>query len=197
MSKTMQWVSEHLSLGGLVRHAGSGIGTVTKLTVQGAGAAASLMADDPATKQKIKNACASAGKSMDVALTKGSAVAGEGINYGVQKASVAVGHASGGVAKLMRASDENVLVAQKVGTVVGAVVVGVVAGAGVADAAVALGAVAGTAGGAATTSGIAALGGGSIAAGGGGMAAGHAVMQGIVAAGGASGAASLSKDANK
>jgi len=194
MSKTMQWIGKNLSLGGLVRHAGSGIGTVTKLTVQGAGAAASLLADDPATKQKIKSTCASAGASLDTALTKGSAVAGDGINYGVQKASVAVGHASGGVAKLMGASEENVLMAQKVGTVVGAVAVGVVAGAGVADAAVALGAAAGTAGGAATTSGLAALGGGSIAAGGGGMAAGHAVMQGIVAAGGVSGAATLKKD---
>ena len=83
---------------------------------------------------------------------------------------------------------------EKVGTLAGAVIVGVVAGAGIADAAVALGAAAGTAGAAATTSGLAALGGGSIAVGGGGMAAGHAVMQGIVAASGASGAATLQKD---
>lgn len=195
MSKPMQWIGKNISLGGLVRHAGSGVGTVAKLTAQGAGAAASLLSNDPTTKRKIRSACASAGASTDGVLTNGSAVAGDGINYGVQKASVVVGYASGGVAKLMGASQENVLLAQKVGTILGAVAVGVVAGAGVANAAIALGGAAGTAGAAATTSGLAALGGGSIAAGGGGMAAGHAVMQGIVVAGGVSGAATLKTDA--
>lgn len=194
MSKTMQWIGRNLSLGGIVRNAGSGLGKVSKYTAQGAGAAASLLTDNPETKRRIKNACASAGGSMDAVITKSSSAAGQGINYGVQKLSEGVGHASGATAKLMGASEDNVLLAKKVGTVAGAVVVGVVAGVGVADAAVALGAAAGTAGGAATTSGLAALGGGSIAAGGGGMAAGQAVAQSIVAAGGVSGAASLKKD---
>lgn len=194
MSNSMQWIGKNLSLGGLIRHAGSGIGTVTNLALQGAGAVAKRFTGDPATKQKIKSACATVGNSIDSALTKGGAVAGDGINCGIQVFSRATGHASGAAAKLMGASEENVALAQKVGTVVGAVAVGVVAGAGVADAAVALGAAAGTAGGAATTSGLAALGGGSIAAGGGGMAAGHAIMQGIVAAGGVSGAATLRED---
>ncbi len=194
MSKTMEWIGKNLSLGGLVRNVGSGLGTVTKYAVNGAEAAATLIANDPATKKKIHDTCTNAGNTVDSALTKGSSAVGAGINKGVQVASVAVGRASGGVAKILGASEENVALAQKLGTVAGAVTVGVIVGAGVADAAVALGAAVGTAGGAATTSGVAALGGGSVAAGGGGMAAGHAVMQGMAAAGGVSGAAALKKD---
>lgn len=194
MSKTVQWIGKNLSMGGLVRHAGSGVGTLSKVTVQSVGAAASLVASDPATKQKIRSTCATVGTSVDKVLSQSSEMAGNGINYGVQKVSQAIGGASGIAAKLVGASQQNVALAEKVGTLAGAVIVGVVAGAGIADAAVALGAAAGTAGAAATTSGLAALGGGSIAVGGGGMAAGHAVMQGIVAASGASGAATLQKD---
>ncbi len=95
---------------------------------------------------------------------------------------------------MMGASDAGVAQAQRIGTVVGAVGVGLVAGLGVADAAVALAAVSGTAGAAATTSGLAALGGGSIAAGGGGMAAGLSIAHGIVVGGVVSGAATLNKD---
>ena len=191
MSKAMKWIGKNLSLGGLVRHAGNGLGTVTNVAVQGVGAVASLASDDPKTKQRIKDTCSYVGKQLDSSLTEGSAFAGKGIDYGVQKASVGIGHVSGGTAKLLGASEENVKLAQKVGTVVGAVSIGVVAGGGVADAAIAIGAASGTAGAAATTSGLAALGGGSIAAGGGGMAAGQAVVNGIVAAGGVSGAAAL------
>ena len=194
MSKATEWIGRNLSLGGLVRNAGSGLGTLTKVAVRTAGAAATLVASDPATKKKIQDTCANAGNTVDSALTKGSSAAGAGINRGVQVASVAVGRASGGVARMLGASEENVALAQKVGTVAGAVTVGVIVGAGIADAAVALGAAVGTAGGAATTSGVAALGGGSVAAGGGGMAAGHAVMQGMSAAGGVSGAAALKKN---
>ena len=173
MSKAMKWIGKNLSLGGLVRHAGNGLGTVTNVAVQGVGAVASLASDDPKTKQRIKDTCSYVGKKLDSNITEGSAFAGKGI------------------AKLLGASEENVKLAQKVGTVVGAVSIGVVAGGGVADAAIAIGAASGTAGAAATTSGLAALGGGSIAAGGGGMAAGQAVANGIVAAGGVSGAAAL------
>ena len=194
MSKAMQWIGKNLSLGGIVRHTGSGLGTVTKWTAEGTGGVVNLFVDDPKTKQKIQNACASVGKSADSICTTGSAAIGEGIDFGVQKASIGVGYASGGAAKLMGASEENVKLAQKVGTIVGAVTVGVIAGGGIGDAAIAIGAASGTAGAAATTSGLAALGGGSIALGGGGMAAGQAVVNGIVAAGGISGAATLKKD---
>lgn len=194
MSKAMNWIGKNLSLGGLVRHAGNGLGTVTNVTAQSAGFVASLFADDPNTKQSIKNACSTIGKTLDSGITKGSAVAGQGIDYGVQKTSAGIGYASGEAAKLMGASEENVLVAKKVGTVLGAVTVGVVAGGGIADAAIAIGAASGTAGAAATTSGLAALGGGAISAGGGGMAAGQAVVNGIVAAGGVSGAATLKEN---
>jgi hypothetical protein len=194
MSKTLQWIGKNLSLGGLVRHTGSGLGTLTNMTAKGVGAVASHIATDPGTKQRIKITCLNVGKSVDSALTTGGAAAGDGINYGVRKVSEAAGHASGGIAKQMGASDENVLLAQKLGTVGGAVMVGMVVGAGVADVAVALGAAAGTAGAAATTSGFASLGGGAIAAGGGGMALGHTIAEGIAAAGGLSGAATLEKD---
>ena len=194
MSKTEEWIGRHLSLGGLVRNAGSGLGTITKYAVTGAGAAATLIASEPATKKKIHDSCTNAGDAVDSAITKGSLAAGAGINKGVQVASVAVGRASGGVARIFGASEENIALAEGLGTVVGAVTVGVIVGSSVANAAVVLGAAVGTAGGAATTSGLAALGGGSVAAGGGGMAAGQAVVQGMVAAGGVSGAATLKKD---
>ncbi|WP_075383815.1 hypothetical protein [Acinetobacter pittii] len=194
MSKAMKWIGRNLSLGGLVRHAGNGLGTVTNVTVQGVGMVASALSDDPKTKKSIKDACSNVGKTLDSSITKGSAVAGQGIDYGVQKASVGIGYASGGAAKLLGASEENVILAKKVGTVVGAVSIGVIAGGGVADAAIAIGAASGTAGAAATTSGLAALGGGSIAAGGGGMAVGQAVVNAIVATGGVSGAATVKEN---
>ena len=194
MSKAMKWIGKNLSLGGLVRHAGNGLGTVTNITAQGVGMVAGLCTDDPKTKKNIKDTCSNIGKALDSGITKGSAVAGQGVDYGVQKASVGIGYASGGAAKLMGASEENVILAKKVGTVVGAVGIGVVAGGGVADAAIAIGAASGTAGAAATTSGLAALGGGSIAAGGGGMAAGQAVVNAIVATGGVSGAATIKEN---
>ena len=194
MAKVMQWVGKNLSLGGLIRHSASAVGTVTNYAVQGVGYAASHLIDDLEKRKSIQDSCQGAGKAIDSGLTKGGAALGSGVNKTVQVASQAVGHASGGVAKMMGASDDGIAQAQKIGTVVGAVGVGLVAGLGVADAAVALAAVSGTAGAAATTSGLAALGGGSIAAGGGGMAAGLTVAHGIVAGGAVSGVATLNKD---
>ncbi len=33
----MEWIGKNLSLGGLVRHAGNGLGTVTNITAQSVG----------------------------------------------------------------------------------------------------------------------------------------------------------------
>lgn len=128
----MEWIGKNLSLGGLVRHAGNGLGTVTNITAQSVGVVASLCTDDPKTKKNIKDTCSNIGKTLDSGITKGTAVAGQGIDYGVQKVSVGIGYASGSAAKLMGASEENVILAKKVGTVVGAVGIGVVAGGGMA-----------------------------------------------------------------
>ena len=191
MKKAMQWIGRNLSMGGLVRNISCMFGNVAKHSLNGVGTAASLLTDKPDSKQRIKDVCSMTGNSLDSALKKGGTVAGDGINKGVQLVSSACGATVGGIARKAGASDENVDLAKKVGTIAGAVGVGVVAGAGIVDMAVALGAAAGTAGAAATTSGLATLGGGSIAVGGGGIAVGQAVTQGIVAAGGVSGAASI------
>ena len=187
----MKWIGENLSFGGLIRNAGSGLGTLTKVTVEGTGMVASLFIDDPEEKQKIQNTCTTIGESIDSDIKECSAIVGKGVDYGVQKTSAGVGYVSGEAVRLMGADEETVVLAQKIGTLASAVTVGVVVGGGIADAAIAAGAAAGATGAAATTSGLAALGGGSIAAGGGGMAAGQAVVNGIVAAGGVSGAATL------
>lgn len=189
MFKTMQWVSKNLSLGGLVRNSASAVGTVTNLTVLGVGYAASQLTKDLAKREAIQASSRSMGTAIDTGLTKGGAAVGNGVNVVVQVASRAVGHASGNVAKGMGASESGVAQAQRIGNVVGAVAVGLVAGLGVADAAVALAAISGTVGAAATSSGLATLGGGALAAGGGGMAAGLTIAHGIAIGGAASGAA--------
>lgn len=191
MSNAIQWLGRNFSLGGLLRNAGSGIGTVTKYTIKGAGSAAALLTDDRDQKERIRSAFDTAGEVADSTLTRGTEAAGAAINFAVQKASAGVGYATGGAARIIGMSEDNVEFAEKLGTVVGAVAVGAIAGGGIGDAAVALGAIAGTAGAAATTSGFAALGGGAVAAGGGGMAAGISVVQGIAAIGGASGLTTL------
>lgn len=191
---SLQWIAKNLSLGGLVSNAGSGIGSVTKAAAKGVGATAGLLIQNQEKKQSFKDACDSAGQSMDGAVTDFGAAVGGGINYGMQKVGEVSGSVSGSVAKRMGASDENVIIAQKIGAIVGTAAVGMAAGTGIADAAVAASAATGTAGAAATASGLAAIGGGSIAAGGGGMAAGQAVVSGIVTAGTVSGAASAKSE---
>lgn len=197
MGKTLEWIGQNLSLGGLVRHAGSALGKTSKFTVRAVGAGVGVTVKQPATRRRVELACEQAGTSIDNACTKTGAAIGNGINVGVQNISGAAGNISGHIAEAAGASDENVRLARKVGTVVGAVAVGAAVGAGIADAVIAVAATAGTAGAAATTSGLAALGGGSLAAGGGGMAAGQAVVQSIVAAGAASGAATISENSTE
>jgi hypothetical protein len=194
MGKALEWIGKNLSLGGLVRNAGSALGKTSKFTARVAGVTAAVTVKHPATKQKVKLGCMHAGTSLDKACTTTGAVIGNGIDLGVRKIGSAAGNISGHIAEAAGASEENVQLARKVGTVIGVVAVGAAVGTGVADAAVAIAATAGTAGAAATTSGLAALGGGSLAAGGGGMAAGQAIVQGIVAAGAASGAATISEN---
>lgn len=191
MSTTLQWIANNLSLGGLLRNSASVIGSATNYTVQGVGFAASHFIEDPTTKSKIRETCCAAGKIIDEGLTKGGEIAGTGVNKIVQFTGEVVGEASGGIAKLAGASEENIILAKKIGTVAGAAGVGILASAGIGSVAVSLSAASGTAGAAATTSGLAALGGGSIAAGGGGMAAGQAIVNGLIAGGAASGAATL------
>lgn len=187
---TMKWIGQNLGIGGLVRNAGNGLGTVTKVAVHGAGGAASMLSHDPATKKRIKDASLNVGNALDSAFTKGGAVTGNGIDYGVQKVGVVTGHAAGSAAKLLGASEQNVVLVQKIGTVAGAFGVGVIAGAGIAGFAAGLGAAAGTAGAAATTSGLASLGAGS-------MAAGQFATEVITALGGASGVATLATTARQ
>lgn len=184
MSKTSEWVGRNLSLGGLVRHTGKAVGVAARVTINGAGAAAGYCVKEPETRAKIRNACAATGDTVDNAFSKGAAAVGNGVNTGIQAASRGAGKGGAFIAERCGASPENVALTENVCRVAGALVVGAVAGMGVADGLVALGAVAGTAGAAAATSGLAAVGGGS-------MAVGQVVVQGIAAAGAATGAASL------
>lgn len=185
MAKLISWISKHLSLGGLVQHAGEGIGVVTEYGLKGAGKAAAFAArKDPEKAQRIEAGFSAAGETLGSGISKSSGLLGKGVNKVVQKTGAAAGAVAGTVARVGGASPETVATVEKVGNVVGAAGVGLAAGLGLADFAVAMGAAAGTAGAAATTSGLATLGGGS-------MAAGQAVAGGIAAAGGLAGFASL------
>ena len=82
---SLQWVAKNLSLGGLVSNAGSGVGSVTRAAAKGVGATAGLLIQDQEKKQSFKDACDSAGQSMDGVLTNASAAVGGGINYGIKK----------------------------------------------------------------------------------------------------------------
>lgn len=194
MPKAIPWIGRHLSFGGLIRDLGCSFGLMIQLLMQGSGAVVTLFVRNPQTKQTLTANCTVIGQSINTTLTNGSAMVGCGINYGFQQCSSAIGFVSGSVAKIVGASEENTVLARKLGTAFGAVIFGVIAGAGIADATVAIAAMSGTVGGAATTSGLAALGGGSIASGGGGMVAGQVVTQSIVAVGGVLGAATLTHD---
>lgn len=186
---TRQWIAKNLSLGGLIKHSGNAVGTVTRVGLYGLGAAAEVAADAAgiSNANSIGNAIKTTGEIADIALTKTGEVAGVVADKATETAGQAGGTLAAFGAILAGADDTTVVNAKKIGTVVGSAAVGAVAGVGVANAAVAVAAASGTAGAAATSSGLAALGGGSLAAGGGGVAAGQAVVQGIVAAGSASG----------
>lgn len=196
MSNSDNWLAKNLSLGGLVSNIGAGIGTVTSAVASGIGSVASYCTNDKSQQKYLKDTCDSAGSTIDESLTKGSGVVGDFINDAINTVGDIVGSVSASAAQSLGATKENVDLTRKVGKVVGAASVGLAAGVGIANAAVAASAAAGTAGAAATTSGLAALGGGSVAAGGGGMAVGQAITQGIIAAGTASGLASV-KDKKK
>lgn len=185
-----KWISENLSLGGILKHSGSAAGKATKLGFQGLGAVAEVAAEAAGSRhaKNIGNTIKATGALADIALTKTGEVTGYVANKATEYAGKAGGELVAVGATAAGADREAIATAKKVGTIVGSAAVGAVAGIGVAEAAVALAAASGTAGAAATSSGLAALGGGSIAAGGGGMAAGQAVTQGIVAIGSASGA---------
>ncbi|HZA28360.1 MAG TPA: hypothetical protein VE735_01985 [Gammaproteobacteria bacterium] len=194
MSDRLKWVCNNLSLGGLLRIVGSTAGTAANYALTGIGATVAYLAGNSDSGAKIQDGCSFVGESLDTTLSK----TGEGVGYladkTIQISGEAVGQAAGGIAKLAGASEDNVMIATKVGTVAGAMAVGFLAGSSIASAAVAASAATGTTGAAATTSGLAALGGGAVATGGGGIAAGQAVVQAIAATSALSGAAALGKE---
>ncbi len=193
-----KWISNNLSLGGIIRNTGSAAGTVAKFGLEGLGSVAEVAAGAVGSRdaRTIGNVIRATGEIADRALT----TTGEAGGYVADKATEYAGKAGGEVAALgatvVGADQSAIHTARSVGTTMGSTVVGVVAGMGVANAAVIAFAASGTAGAAATTSGLAALGGGSLAAGGGGIAAGQAVTQGIVAIGSAAGAVGASQHEN-
>jgi len=193
-----KWISNNLSLGGIIRNTGSAAGAVAKFGLEGLGSVAEVAAGAVGSRdaRTIGNAIRATGEIADRALT----TTGEAGGYVVDKATEYAGKAGGEVAALgatvVGADQSTIHTARSVGTTMGSTVVGVVAGMGVANAAVIAFAASGTAGAAATTSGLAALGGGSLAAGGGGIAAGQAVTQGIVAIGTAAGAVGATQHEN-
>jgi hypothetical protein len=194
MSDKLQWIGRNLSLGGLLRHAGTGVGKAGKYGAKAAGAAAALVVRNPSRKREIADSYASAGDNFDDSMAAFSAKAGHSLNYGVQQFSKGTGKVCGSAARAVGMSEPNVEFAEKLGTVAGAVGIGLVVGGGIAEVAIAAGAIAGTSGAAATSSGLAALGGSSMAVSGGGVIAGTAVVDGIVSAAAVSGAATMADD---
>ena len=138
MPKTIPWIGRHLSFGGLLRDLGCSFGLMIQLLMQGSGAVVTLFVRNPQTKQTVTTKFTVIGQSINTTLTNSSAMVGCSINYGFQKCSSAIGFVSGGVAKIVGASEENTLLARKLGTVFGAVIFGVIAGVGVANATVAI-----------------------------------------------------------
>lgn len=185
-----QWITKNLSLGGIIKHTGNAAGSVANLGLHGLGIVAEKTAEAIGSQHSrtIGNALKVTGAVVDVALTKTGEGAGFVANKATEYAGIAGGSAAALGAEMAGAKPETITTAKKVGTVVGAAAVGAAVGVGIAEAAVAMAAAAGTTGAAATSSGLAAIGGGSLASGGGGMAAGQAVPQGIVAATSATGA---------
>jgi hypothetical protein len=197
MSETMQWIGKNLSFGGLLRNTVSGVGTATNYTVQGVGYAASQFISDKSKKESFQESSQGLGKKIDSGLTKGGEVVGGIVNKAVNGTSLTIGNLSGSVAKVAGASEARIAQVQKVGTIAGAIGIGLVVGCGVASAALTLAAASGAVGATATTSGLAALGGGSLVSGGGGMTAGLAVTHSIAAGGVVSSVATLNESENE
>jgi hypothetical protein len=189
LEKTSHFFAKHLSIGGIISHLGCATGATLKCTASGIAIASKLIPDED-NRLQFENRCLAAGARIESMVKEGSVKVGDGVNRSIGVVSRSSGKLSGEVARMVGASEENISIADNVGTIVSSVVIGAVVGGVIANALVAMAAVAGTAGGAATTSGLAALGGGSIAAGGGGMAVGQVVVEAIVVAGSVSGASS-------
>ena len=185
-----EWAGKNLTLGALVRHTASATGKVGKYTLKGVGLAAEAVGGD--VGNSIRKGCDVAGDGLDKGLSVTGAAVGKGVDATMQAVGTAGGGAAAWVVEQRGGTEKDVAMARKVGTVVTTAGVGMLAGGFAAESLVAAAAAPGTAGAAATTSGLAGLGGGSVAAGGGGMAAGQAVVNGVVAAGTASGVASAS-----
>jgi len=185
-----QWVTQNLSLGGIIKHTGNATGSVANVGLHGLGVVAETTAEALGSQHSktIGNALKATGGVVNVALTKTGEGAGFVANKATEYAGLAGGNAAALGAEIVGAKPETIATAKKVGTVMGAAAVGAAVGVGIAEAAVAMAAASGTTGAAATSSGLAAIGGGSLASGGGGIAAGQAVTQGIVAATSAAGA---------
>jgi hypothetical protein len=155
-----KWISNNLSLGGIIRNTGSAAGTVAKFGLEGLGSVAEVAAGAVGSRdaRTIGNVIRATGEIADRALT----TTGEAGGYVADKATEYAGKAGGEVAALgatvVGADQSTIHTARSVGTTMGSTVVGVVAGMGVANAAVIAFAASGTAGAAATTSGLAALG---------------------------------------
>ncbi len=177
------WISENLSLGGLIKNSVSIAGKAANLGLQGLGTVAEVAAAAAGSRdaKTVGNTIKMAGGIADIALTQSGQVAAFVANKATEYAGYAGGELAAFGAATMGADRETINTAKKVGNIVGGAAVGLVAGIGVAQIAVGLAAASGTAGAAATSSGLAALGGGSIAAGGGGMAVGQVVTQGMTA----------------
>lgn len=177
-----QWISDNLSLGGLIKHSGSMVGTVAQVGLHGIGAVAEVAAEATGNRnaKAIGDVIRGTGDVANIAITTTGEAAGFVVNKATEYAGIAGGEIAALGAEVVGADRTTIATAKQLGTVIGSAALGTVAGMGVAQTAVALAAAAGTTGAAATASGLAALGGGSLAAGGGGIAAGQAVTQGFV-----------------
>ena len=132
---TLEWIGKNLSPGGLIRNAGSGLGFVVKHAANAAGAAAEHIVDEKQA-QEFKEKSSSLGELADKNLSKYSAIAGEGVNFGIRKVGDGTGYVAGRVAKAAGANDQAVENIEKFGQVAGVAAVGFVTGSVLADAAV-------------------------------------------------------------
>lgn len=177
--KGISKLGKHLSLGGLVGHTASIIGSTAKATVKGGAYASSFMIKDAAKREQIRSQAEILGAQLDKHVTVGGKAVGKALNKSIQIGAATAGRGSGKLAELAGASPEKVKTAEQCGAFAVTAVASAAAGICVMHAAIGAAAAAGTVGAAATTSGLAALGGGSIASGGGGMAVGLISSAGI------------------
>jgi hypothetical protein len=191
MSKPLKWIGQNLSLGGIVRNSGVVIGETLDISCEALSFGLSLIPLEEKKSSKSQEILIRTGKNLATTMQKVGTSCGGFVDK-VTTSSAKVGEQLfEAAAKKSGLSDENTLVAKKLGSMTGALAVGAIAGGCLAEALIISSAVAGTTGAAATTSGLAGLAGGSIASGGGGMVVGQAIAQGITTVGAASGLATL------